>query len=123
MFFVPGRQLRCGVLQPLVRPEHQCPGIAVRGLLVRHLVLPENIADTDATLEFLAREISTDTYLNIMDQYRPCYRVDEAPLDRRITSEEFSQALAREGCRTQTPRQEGLAQAQSAHRPCNSICG
>ncbi len=70
-------------------------GIAVRGLLVRHLVLPENIGGTDSILRFLAREISTDTYLNIMDQYRPCYRADEnAPLDRRITRREHAQAVA-----------------------------
>lgn len=70
-------------------------GIAVRGLLVRHLVLPQNIAGTDSILEFLAEEVSADTYLNIMDQYRPCYRAGEnAPLDRPITSREFSQALA-----------------------------
>ncbi len=51
-------------------------GIARRGLLVRHLVLPENLAGTDRILAFLAREISPDTYLNLMDQYRPCYRAD-----------------------------------------------
>lgn len=71
-------------------------GIARRGLLVRHLVLPENIAGTDSILEFLAEEISTETCLNIMDQYRPCYRADEnPPLDRPVTNAEFSQALAR----------------------------
>jgi len=70
-------------------------GIAIRGLLVRHLVLPENIGGTDSMLGFLAREISTETYLNIMDQYRPCYRADEhAPLDRPITIREYTQALA-----------------------------
>ncbi len=69
-------------------------GIARRGLLVRHLVLPENQAGTDHTLEFLAREISPDTYLNLMDQYRPCYRADEyPPLDRRPTRAEYRAAL------------------------------
>jgi putative pyruvate formate lyase activating enzyme len=69
-------------------------GLAVRGLLVRHLVLPENTAGTDAVLEFLAREISTDTCLNIMDQYRPCYRADQnGPLDRPISRREYLQAL------------------------------
>jgi len=68
-------------------------GIALRGLLVRHLVLPENIAGTKTILEFLAKEISADTCLNLMDQYRPCYRADEnPPLDRAITSREFSRA-------------------------------
>ncbi len=70
-------------------------GIALRGLLVRHLVLPENISGTDRVLEFIAREISSGTYVNLMDQYRPCYRADEnPPLDRPITSREFSQAIA-----------------------------
>jgi putative pyruvate formate lyase activating enzyme len=70
-------------------------GIAVRGLLVRHLVLPENIGGTESVFAFLAAEISVNTCLNIMDQYRPCYRADEnAPLDRRITDREYAQALA-----------------------------
>lgn len=70
-------------------------GIARRGLLVRHLVLPENLAGTDRILAFLAREISRDTYLNLMDQYRPCYRADEfPPLDRRPTRAEMAAAQA-----------------------------
>jgi putative pyruvate formate lyase activating enzyme len=70
-------------------------GIALRGLLVRHLVLPESVSGTDRVLEFLAEEISPDTYLNLMDQYRPCYRADEnPPLDQPITSREFSRAHA-----------------------------
>jgi putative pyruvate formate lyase activating enzyme len=70
-------------------------GIARRGLLVRHLVLPENLAGTDRILAFLAREISPDTYLNLMDQYRPCYRADEfPPLDRRPTRAEMAAARA-----------------------------
>jgi len=70
-------------------------GIARRGLLVRHLVLPENLAGTESILAFLAREISVDTYLNLMDQYRPCYRADEyPPLDRRPTRAEMAAARA-----------------------------
>ena len=70
-------------------------GVAVRGLLVRHLVLPENVSGTDRVLEFIAREISSGTYVNLMDQYRPCYRADEnPPIDHPITSREFSQAIA-----------------------------
>jgi len=70
-------------------------GIAMRGLLVRHLVLPENIASTDKVLKFIATEISKNTYINIMDQYHPCYRADEYPvLDRLITYEEYHSALA-----------------------------
>jgi putative pyruvate formate lyase activating enzyme len=69
-------------------------GIAKRGLLVRHLVLPGNLSGTDSVLKFLAEEISVHTYLNLMDQYRPCYRADEIPsLDRRTSPAEFRQAL------------------------------
>jgi putative pyruvate formate lyase activating enzyme len=69
-------------------------GIARRGLLVRHLVLPENLAGTDRILTFLAEKVSPDTYLNLMDQYRPCYCADRhPPLDRRITAEEYATAL------------------------------
>ncbi len=68
-------------------------GIARRGLLVRHLVLPEGISGTDKVLAFLAREISTNTYLNLMDQYYPCYRAGEnPPLDRPLTDEEYGAA-------------------------------
>jgi putative pyruvate formate lyase activating enzyme len=49
-------------------------GVATRGLLVRHLVLPDGLAGTTATARFLAEEISRDTYINVMDQYRPAFR-------------------------------------------------
>ena len=68
-------------------------GIAQRGLLVRHLVLPENTAGTDSVLQFLATEVSPATCVNLMDQYRPCYRAAEnPPLDRPIRGSEFSRA-------------------------------
>jgi putative pyruvate formate lyase activating enzyme len=69
-------------------------GIAQRGLLVRHLVLPEGLAGTLEIARFLADEISRDTYINVMDQYRPCYRaMNMPPLDRRITQEEYQEAV------------------------------
>jgi len=69
-------------------------GIANRGLLIRHLVLPENLAGTDRVIRFLAQEISTNTYLNLMDQYRPAYHAGNYPeLNRTITREEYSQAV------------------------------
>ena len=69
-------------------------GIAERGLLVRHLVLPNGIAGTEQVMQFLAREISPDTYVNVMDQYRPAYRAGEYPeLDRMITAAEYEAAL------------------------------
>jgi putative pyruvate formate lyase activating enzyme len=70
-------------------------GLAQRGLLVRHLVLPGGLAGTEQILTFLAQEISPHTYLNLMDQYHPCYRADEyPPLDRTITAEEYQEARA-----------------------------
>jgi putative pyruvate formate lyase activating enzyme len=69
-------------------------GIARRGLLVRHLVLPGGIAGTEQVLAFLAQEISPNTYLNLMGQYYPCYRADEyPPLDRPTSGEEYRAAL------------------------------
>ena len=69
-------------------------GIAQRGLLVRHLVLPEGQAGTEEVVRFLAEEISPDTYTNIMAQYYPCYRAQEhPPLDRRLTHEEYKESV------------------------------
>jgi len=69
-------------------------GVAASGLLVRHLVLPEGLAGTGAVMRFLAEEISADTYVNVMEQYRPCYRADEdGRLARRISVKEFAEAL------------------------------
>jgi putative pyruvate formate lyase activating enzyme len=76
-------------------------GVARRGLLVRHLVLPGGLADTEAVLGFLAEHVSRRTYLNLMDQYHPCHRVEEFPeLNRRLTVAEYEAALtaaARQG--------------------------
>lgn len=70
-------------------------GVALRGLLVRHLVLPNGLAGTSEIARFLAEEVSRDTYINVMDQYRPCYRANEYPvLDRRITQAEYEEAVA-----------------------------
>jgi putative pyruvate formate lyase activating enzyme len=74
-------------------------GIAFRGLLVRHLVMPEGLAGTRKIMRFLAKEISNNTYVNIMDQYRPCGEAYHfPPIDGRITCEEFDEAkmIARE---------------------------
>ena len=69
-------------------------GIALRGLLVRHLVLPGALAGTAKIAQFLAAEISRDTYINLMDQYRPCYKAARLPpLDRPITRAEYEQAV------------------------------
>jgi len=65
-------------------------GMAQRGLLVRHLVLPNGLAGSAETLRFLAQEISPNTYLNIMDQYHPAFNARQFPkLRRPITSQEY----------------------------------
>jgi putative pyruvate formate lyase activating enzyme len=65
-------------------------GIATRGLLIRHLVLPNRLAGSEAVLNFIATELSTDSYVNIMDQYRPAFRAWKIPeLSRLPTKTEF----------------------------------
>lgn len=69
-------------------------GVAERGLLVRHLVMPGGLAGTESVLRFIAEEISPNTYVNIMDQYHPCGEAAARPgLARRITSRELDDAL------------------------------
>ncbi len=75
-------------------------GIATRGLIIRHLVLPGNLADTKDVMEFIARDVSRDAFVNIMDQYHPCNRVREfrnleryASLHSRITTREYTDAV------------------------------
>jgi putative pyruvate formate lyase activating enzyme len=65
-------------------------GIATRGLLVRHLVLPENLAGSIEIIDFLAEQVSPKTTINIMDQYRPCYEAFSHPaINRHPTTEEI----------------------------------
>ncbi len=69
-------------------------GVAQRGLLVRHLVLPEGIAGTEKTVRFLSEEVSTNTYLNLMNQYHPAYKSHLYPeLNRRLTNQEYQSAV------------------------------
>jgi len=69
-------------------------GIARRGLIIRHLVLPNNLAGSDEIITYLSEEISPQTYLNIMDQYHPAYHADRYPeLDRRISSREYQSVV------------------------------
>lgn len=69
-------------------------GLAERGLLVRHLVLPAGLAGTEEIVRFLAQEISPNTYLNVMSQYHPAYRASEYPeLNRPITRAEYQAAV------------------------------
>lgn len=71
-------------------------GLAERGLLVRHLLMPGGAAETDGILRFLAEEISVNCYVNIMDQYRPCGRAHEfVELGAAIPAKEYRQAMQR----------------------------
>ena len=69
-------------------------GIAVKGLIIRHLILPNQIAGTEKFLKFVAEELSKTTYLNIMSQYRPEYKAFEyREISRRIKQSEFEEAI------------------------------
>jgi len=69
-------------------------GIAIKGLLVRHLVMPNGIADTEKSMTFLATEISPHTYVNVMEQYHPCgYAMRDSRINRRISPAEYQEAL------------------------------
>jgi putative pyruvate formate lyase activating enzyme len=85
--------------------------IARRGVLVRHLVLPGGLAGTREAMRFLAREVSPETYVNVMAQYHPCGEAVEHPrLNRRITSKEYEEALdiAREEGIRRLDRRRGI---------------
>jgi putative pyruvate formate lyase activating enzyme len=68
-------------------------GIARRGLILRHLVMPNNIAGTDRFVKWVARELSPRTFVNLMDQYRPAHKAFKHPeIARRLTNAEWAQA-------------------------------
>jgi len=74
--------------------ELDAAGVAKRGMLVRHLVMPAGLAATREALTFLHDEISPNTYVNIMAQYRPAGETARLPaIDRPVTGEEFERAL------------------------------
>jgi putative pyruvate formate lyase activating enzyme len=79
-------------------------GVAERGLLIRHLVMPNGLAGTREIMSFLANKVSKNTYVNVMSQYRPCGEAHDFPELRRATSgEEFREAI-------------GIAQEEGIHR-------
>jgi putative pyruvate formate lyase activating enzyme len=84
-------------------------GVAQRGLLVRHLVLPHGLAGTKGIVNFLSKEISRNTYVNIMAQYHPCHKALQIlSLGRRISSAEFHEALS-------LAREAGLSRLDKIH--------
>ncbi|MFH1710112.1 MAG: radical SAM protein [bacterium] len=69
-------------------------GIAVKGLLVRHLVLPNDLAGSREAFRFLANEISKDVHVGVMAQYKPCFKaVNDGELGRKLTPDEYRKAL------------------------------
>ena len=69
-------------------------GVASGGLLVRHLVLPQELAGTSQVMTFIAEQVSSNTYVNIMNQYRPCGRAAEVEaMDRPVTRKEYIDAV------------------------------
>jgi len=87
-------------------------GLARRGVLVRHLVMPGEIAETESIMRFLADEISPDTYVNLMDQYYPAGRVSAGQfveINRRVTNSEYARALEAAG-------RAGLRRVESRRR-------
>lgn len=70
-------------------------GVASKGLLIRHLVMPGDVSGTAELMKFIAREISSNSWINIMDQYHPAYLAYRYPeINRRVTLREFAEALA-----------------------------
>ena len=69
-------------------------GIAKKGLLIRHLILPNDLAKSESVLKFIAEKISKNTYIALMAQYFPANRTPQIPeLNRRITREEYNKVL------------------------------
>jgi putative pyruvate formate lyase activating enzyme len=65
-----------------------------RGLMIRHLVMPNDVGGTKQVIEWIAKNLPKDTYLNIMSQYRPMYKAFDHPeISRRITRDEYEEAV------------------------------
>jgi putative pyruvate formate lyase activating enzyme len=77
-----------GVAKPAV------DGLIYRGLMIRHLVMPNGVAGTQEVIEWIAKNLPKDTYLNIMSQYTPMYKAFDYPkISRRITQNEYQDAV------------------------------
>ncbi len=91
------------VVQEAIREMHRqvgdlelnCEGLAVRGLIVRHLVLPCDLAGTDKAFRFLAQDVSRNTYLNVMAQYHPSFKAFGKPgIGSSLSRPDYLKALA-----------------------------
>ena len=68
--------------------------IIEKGLLIRHLVLPNKLSGTAEIMAFIAQELGPDTYISLMSQYFPCHKAKDYPeLTRRLTREEYQEAM------------------------------
>jgi putative pyruvate formate lyase activating enzyme len=91
------QEINCAAIKEMYRQVGNLvldeQGIAKQGLIVRHLVLPGNIAGTEGVMKFLAEEISRDVTISLMSQYFPAYRTREFnEINRKITTEEYEMA-------------------------------
>jgi putative pyruvate formate lyase activating enzyme len=69
-------------------------GIAESGLIIRHLVLPNNLSGTEEIMRFVSHRLSKDTWISLMSQYFPCHKAEDYPeISRRVTREEYRQAM------------------------------
>jgi putative pyruvate formate lyase activating enzyme len=69
-------------------------GLMYRGLMIRHLVMPNNVGSSQQVMKWIAGNLPKDTYVNIMSQYRPMYKASEYPeINRRITREEYREVV------------------------------
>jgi putative pyruvate formate lyase activating enzyme len=85
-------------------------GIARRGLLIRHLVLPNGLAGTREIMRFIAQHISPDSYVNVMSQYRPYGRASEVKgLNSHLLPKEYHMAV-------KAAKQEGITRLDQPHR-------
>jgi putative pyruvate formate lyase activating enzyme len=77
-------------------------GIMQRGLMIRHLVMPNGVSGSESVMKWIAEELPSDTYVNVMAQYRPAYKAYDYPeISRRITREEYQRVVT-------TAREAGL---------------
>ena len=77
-----------GVAKPAIN------GLMQRGLMIRHLVMPDDVSGTKEVIDWIASNLPKDTYVNLMSQYSPMYKASDYPeLSRRITREEYSDAI------------------------------
>ncbi|MFA5224639.1 MAG: radical SAM protein [Candidatus Omnitrophota bacterium] len=73
--------------------EFDQEGLIKKGLIIRHLVLPNQVSGTDKIMQFIARDISEDTYISLMSQYLPYYRASHYPeISRRLKNDEYEEA-------------------------------